>query len=95
MSGGHFDYKQYNIGYIADEIEDLIHGNGCKDEDNYGCKIYQEFSLKTIDKFREALNTLRRAQVMAHRIDWLASSDDGEEQFHLRWDEELEKLKCR
>ena len=24
MSGGHFDYNQYKIGYIADEVEQLI-----------------------------------------------------------------------
>ena len=24
MSGGHFNYKQYEIGYIADEVEQLI-----------------------------------------------------------------------
>jgi hypothetical protein len=28
MSGGTFDYKQYNIGIIADEVEQLILNNG-------------------------------------------------------------------
>ena len=28
MSGGHFNYDQYKIGYIADEVEQLIRDNG-------------------------------------------------------------------
>jgi hypothetical protein len=30
MSGGCFDYDQYKIGYIADEIEKIIERNGRK-----------------------------------------------------------------
>lgn len=30
MSGGHFDYDQYKIGYMADSIEKLIEQNGRK-----------------------------------------------------------------
>ena len=30
MSGGRFDYDQYKIGYIADEIEKIIERNGLK-----------------------------------------------------------------
>ena len=28
MSGGAFDYNQYKIGYIADQIEEVIVKNG-------------------------------------------------------------------
>lgn len=28
MSGGHFDYNQYKIGYIADSIQQMIDKNG-------------------------------------------------------------------
>lgn len=28
MSGGHFDYNQHRIGYIADEINDIIERSG-------------------------------------------------------------------
>ena len=27
MSGGHFDYDQYRIGYISDAVEQLIISN--------------------------------------------------------------------
>ena len=85
MSGGHFEYKQYDIDYIVDEIEDLIETND--ESDGWGYK--RGYSEETLAKFKEALTTLRRAAIMAQRIDWLVSGDDGEESFHKRWKEEL------
>lgn len=73
MSGGHFDYDQYKIGYIADSIEQLI----SKDEDG-------RYTEETIVQFCTALWLLRRAQIYAQRIDWLVSGDDGEDSFHKR-----------
>ena len=36
MSGGHFNYDQYKIGYIADEVEQLIITNGSEEKDEWG-----------------------------------------------------------
>jgi hypothetical protein len=33
MSGGHFDYKQWHINQIADDVEKLIERNGRKKTD--------------------------------------------------------------
>lgn len=44
-----------------------------------------------IEKFKEGVEFLRKAQIYAHRIDYLLSSDDGEESFLERLKEELEK----
>lgn len=85
MSGGHFDYKQYHIDDIVREIEDLIETNDWTD--GWGCK--RGYSEETLAKFKEALTTLRRAAIMAQRIDWLVSGDDGENTFYKRWEEEL------
>jgi len=82
MSGGHFDYKQWFIDDIADEVYGLIARNNSSEMDEL-------FDDNTIDKFKEAALTLRRASRMAHRIDWLVSGDDGQESFHKRWEEEL------
>ena len=84
MSGGYFDYEQYKMGRIADEVEQLII--------NYFNNIGTQYSIDTINKFIEAKNTLRKAEIMAQRIDWLVSGNDGEDSFHGRWKEELEKL---
>ena len=92
MSGGHFQYEQYKIGYIADEVEDLIVHNGSEEKDEWGYHKHSNFTPETIDEFKQALILLRMAQVYAHRIDWLVSGDDGEDSFHNRLKHDLEKL---
>lgn len=85
MSGGHFEYQQYHIDDIVQEIEALIENNNVADE--WGSS--SDYSEETIAKFKEALTTLRRGATMAQRIDWLVSGDYGEDDFHKRWKEEL------
>ena len=85
MSGGHFDYDQYHIGEIADAIELLIEYNLHKDE--HGC-----YSAETLDRFVEAVKALRIAEVYAHRVDWLVSGDDGEDEFHYRLQLDLKEI---
>ena len=45
-----------------------------------------------IEKFKEGLKILRQAEVYAHRIDWLISGDDGEDNFLERLKQDLKKL---
>lgn len=80
MSGGHFNYRQYNIQNIADDVEQLIESN----DGNY--------SEETIVEFKRGLELLRKAQVYVQRIDWLVSGDDGEETFHKRLKDEIGKI---
>jgi len=72
MSGGHFNYRQREIGYIAESI--------------------QSHPDEIIEKFKEAVDILRKAEVYAQRIDWYLSGDDGDETFIKRLKEDLEKL---
>jgi len=85
MSGGRFDYKQYVIGEIADQIEDCIYK-----------VVYHEGSdpirPDVREKFVEGADILRRAEVYAQRIDWLLSGDDGEDTFLTRLRADLERL---
>ena len=108
MSGGRFDYDQYKIGYIADSIEHEIEKSGrpktreelkeesWRDPDWY--RRYPEelnhykYSDEVVERFKEGVEILRKAQIYAHRIDYLLSSDDGEESFLKRLKEELKKL---
>jgi predicted Zn-dependent protease len=92
MSGGHFDYKQYELQYIADAIEELIRSNDDESLDQFGGKRGHGYSRETISEFYRAVEFLRLAFVFAHRIDWLVSGDDGEETFHERLAKDLEKL---
>lgn len=91
MSGGHFNYKQYDLGYIADAIEQFIRDNDSTEVDQYGSKKGRQFSNDTLNTFEQAIYFLKVAQIYAHRIDWLVSGDDSEESFHERLQEDLSK----
>ena len=59
MSGGHFDYNQYKIGYIADEVEQLIERNGKEIpkeyRDDWSGTNYYEYPPEVIEKFKRVL----------------------------------------
>ena len=89
MSGGHFDYQQYRIDQIADDIQELIRDNNDTCMNAYGGTVGRHYTPETIRRFKVAVTTLRMAAKMANRIDYLVSDDDGEETFLQRWDEDL------
>jgi hypothetical protein len=108
MSGGAFDYKQWHIEQIADDVEKLIEKNGrektreeLKEEGWRGDDWYEKYPEdlshykypdEVIEKFKEGMKVLKVAAVYAQRIDWLLSGDDGEESFLKRLKEELGEL---
>lgn len=89
MSGGHFDYQQYKIGQMADDIQLLIDNNLSNEKNEWGDRIGRGYAPEVVDRFREAVKALRIAQIYAQRIDYLVSGDDGEDSFMKRLDEEL------
>lgn len=84
MSGGKFNYKQYSIEYIIDEIEQIIRFNNAVD--------YYQYSDNTIKEFKTGIEFLKTAAVYAQRIDWLVSGDDSEQSFHEHLKEELKRI---
>lgn len=92
MSGGHFEYKQYTIGYIADEVEQLIITNDSEETNQWGDRIGAHYSAETIEEFKKAWVVLKVAQAFVQRIDWLVSGDDGEDSFHARLKKDMEGL---
>ena len=92
MSGGHFQYKQWEIDNIADEVEQLILDNDSEELDEWGHRKGSHFTPETIAEFKKGLTVLRQAYVYAQRIDWLVSGDDGEDSFLRRLKLELEKI---
>lgn len=92
MSGGKFDYNQYRIGYIVDEIEQLIRYNDSDEVDDYGHKRSYGYPVEIIEEFKVGVALLKKAQIYAHRIDWLVSGDDGEDSFRERLAEDLQEL---
>jgi hypothetical protein len=93
MSGGFFNYEQYRIQRIADEIEQLILNNNSDELDEYGSPKGCGFSLKTVEEFQTGLVHLKTALIYAQRIDWLVSGDDSEDKFHERLEDDLRQEK--
>ena len=107
MSGGAFDYNQYKIGYIADQIEHEIERSGrpktqeeLKDSwmdpswyEKYPEDLnYHKYPDEVIEEFKNAVKHLRVAEIYAQRVDWLLSGDDGEDTFIERLKSDLKKL---
>ncbi len=80
MSGGHFNFTQFVIKELADEV--MLEATS-KDF---------PYDEETKNKFLLAYYYLSKAGVYLNRIDWLLSGDDGEETFHERLKEDLAKL---
>lgn len=80
------DYYIKN-NYLDDEEKEYVIKNKHTFPNSY------KYSKETIKEFKKGLNILRKAYVYAQRIDWLLSSDDGEESFHKKLKEELNNLK--
>ena len=101
MSGGAFDYKQYNIEDVARQIEEVVIKNNLPipkeclewyereyyNEDNP--PLYSEYSKEVIDKMKEGVKYLFLSAIYTHRIDYLISGDDGEEAFLRRLEKEI------
>jgi hypothetical protein len=92
MSGGHFDYKQYQIQAIIDSIEQLIIDNDSQELDEWGIPISKNYSSDTIEQFKIGNTVLKVAQIYAQRIDWLVSGDDSESSFIKRIENDLKLI---
>ena len=64
-----------------------------KDENGFTIyPYYPDYKEETLVEFRKGVELLKKARIYVQRIDWLLSGDDGEETFHERLKEDLEKL---
>ena len=96
--------KYYKRGYklleetdkeivVQDKItKDVYRIRECETWEYADGGFYPDYTPKTLRKFRFAIGYLRKAAIYAQRIDWLISGDDGEDSFHERLKEDLEKL---
>ena len=104
MSGGHFDYNQWQISQIAEEIESCLHKQGqLKSNDElWGSKDYYEeypeekyyytYPEEVQKRMREGVYFLKKAYIYAQRIDWYLSGDDGEDSLVSRLKSDLDEL---
>lgn len=73
--------------YVEEADKEYIKKHHRTVPNNYG------YTEETLAEFRKGIKILKQAEVYAQRIDWLLSGDDGEETFHERLKEDLDKLK--
>ena len=98
MSGGHFDYKQYQIQYIIDELKELLNKietpeKCCEEESNgVGCECYN-LSDAVIKDIKNLIPLLKEAKIKVNRLDYLLCEDDSEDTYFERLKEELKTLK--
>jgi hypothetical protein len=91
MSGGFFNYQQYQIRDIVYKLNNVIQENGKKGCDEYG-EPYDVFPDHIIEEFKKGLEYLKLAAIYTQRIDWLISGDDGYDTFIYRLNEDLKNV---
>ena len=88
-----------NVRYVVPQFDEYyIEDNWLENEEKeyiinnkHTIPNYYGYNEKTLEEFKKGLDILRKACIYAQRIDWLLSGDDGEESFHKRLKEDLEK----
>ena len=86
MSGGKFGYQDYNIRIIADHIEEEVIMSGKpipKQNWDYSMIQHPETAVNpsyedsTLLRMAEAVYALKKAEIYAHRVDYLLSGSSS------------------
>ncbi len=72
MSGGFFEYKQFYLKDIIDDIKEILENKNTSDF----C-----FSDSVLDEFEKAILTIQKAYQYIEVIDMLVSGDYDEDEF--------------
>ena len=80
MSGGNWEYRQYDIQRIADDVDVMIITND------------DRFSAETLEKFKNASYYMRMAFIYANAIDYLLCDDYSEKSFNEVVDHQIKTL---
>lgn len=104
MSGGKWEYIQYRLNDIIDDIKSEIKRSGkektakeLKEEwrepewyEKYPeYRFHYKYPDEVIEEFKKAIEIISKAETYIHRIDWLLCGDDGDDTFIERLKEEL------
>lgn len=105
MSGGRFDYNQYRIRQIWEDIQQELDKQGKEKSKEYLKYYDKEYFEKYPEErfenvyredvqqiFKEAIDVLKKAEIYTKRIDWYLSGDDGEDSLVSRLKSELKLL---
>lgn len=90
MSGGRFDYKQYPLNDIAEQIEyELKHMDAWLQYEKF--TVEEKVALE--NNMEGLIHLLKFCQVGVQRLDWLLSGDDGLQTYFERLEEDRTKLR--
>ena len=102
MSGGAFEYNQYRIRLIWEEIQEELDKQGQDKQVQFFEKEYYEkypearfeevYREDVQQIFKDGIEALKKAEIYAQRIDWFLSGDDGEDSLVSRLKSDLDKL---
>ena len=102
MSGGAFEYNQYKIRQIWEEIQQELDKQGQeKDFSPWEKEYYEKYPEQRFEEiyredvqqiFKDGIEALKKAEIYAQRIDWFLSGDDGDDSLVSRLKSDLEKL---
>ena len=102
MSGGKFDYDQYKIRTIWEEIQNELDKQGQEKQvahwekeyyEKYPEARFEEVYREDVQQiFKDGIEALKKAEIYAQRIDWFLSGDDGEDSLVSRLKSDLDKL---
>lgn len=85
MSGGTFNYKQWEILSVVEQIEEFL-------EQDQRDEAWQQLEPDTRLEFMRAIKYLKIAYAYAQRIDWYMAGDEGSDTFHKKLKQELQEL---
>ena len=83
MSVGHFDYKQYALSNIKEDLDALLE---------------EPFKIEDVplDELQEYIYSTKQvvelARICVHRLDWFLSGDDSWDTYKRRLKEEIENM---
>ena len=94
MSGGAFEYKQYKIEELIEDMKLLLERVDKEPIDSFECDSLKNY-IDDKDSFKKIveknINLLRKSYIYTQRLDWFISGDDGEETFYERLEEDFNK----
>ena len=83
MSGGHFDYQQNYLGYIAEQLEQDIEFNDVEYDSSksIGAPYGFQHQSEIIEYLKAMVDDLGRLRELLHEYDYVVSGDSSEECF--------------
>jgi len=93
MSGGYFDTSTcYSLLEDIETVTDLIKNNKNETLDEYGERLYTEYSEETLNIFKILESLLRTTKIYLKHVDYLLAGDHSEKSMMKRISEDLKEM---